>query len=105
MTEHEPEAVRKPRAKKDPVVEPLSDDESTETDHEREAPVVIKAKKGRPAKKNAAPRAPSLWLTVLKENGFMVKGSFKPTPKKGSDDYNRVRKLFDERKAALSADS
>ncbi len=49
MTEHEPEAVRKPRAKKDPVVEPLSDDDSTETDDELEAPVVIKAKKGRPA--------------------------------------------------------
>jgi hypothetical protein len=42
-----------------------------------------------------------LWLTVLKENGFMVTGSFKPTPKKGSDDYNRVRKIFDERKSIM----
>ena len=81
----------------------------TESGSESEEPLPPKRGKAKPKpkpKQLPAPktRQPSLWMAVLKENGFMVKGGeFKPTPKKGSPEYEKVRKIFDERKAALSA--
>lgn len=94
---------RKPAAKKVVLVEPEveADAEPAENDVEEKAEP---AARGRPRASKKVQREPSLWLSVLKENGFMLKGgSFKPTPKKGSAEYIAVRKIFDERKAALAA--
>ena len=116
-----PKLIRQSRTKKAPVVEvepeTTSENEAEATDpadtfpepeSEEETPHVPlnwKPARGRPTgKKTAEPKEPSLWLVTLREHGFMIKGgAFKPTPKKGSDDYNAVRAAFDAKKAALSA--
>lgn len=50
----------------------------------------------------AKPKRPlSLWMRTLQENGYMCKGAaFKPTPKKGSPEYEKVRAAFDAKKNA-----
>lgn len=101
------QAAKRAPKKIEPLVEQEPEDNSgteyedvTDSDFEQE----VKAPPKRATKKEAKPkktRGPSLWMTVLKENGFMVKGGeFKPTPKKGSADYEKVKKIFDERKEA-----
>ncbi len=97
-----PKLIRQ-KAKKSIPVEAEAEPQEREVEDESEEKAEP-APRGRPkATKKAAPKAPSLWLTVLKENGFMCKGgAFKPTPKKGTPDYEAVRKIFDERKAAAS---
>lgn len=83
----------------------VADEEPAEHDEEpaeEEEPEPAPRKRG--VAKAKGKKEPSLWLTVLKENGFMCKGGeFKPTPKKGTDDYKKVRAIFDERKAALES--
>ena len=74
-----------------------------EQDEDEDDEPAVPQHRGRPKATKKEPKAPSLWLTVLKENGFMCKGgSFKPTPKKGTPEYEAVRKIFDERKAAAA---
>lgn len=49
------------------------------------------------------PTKPSLWMQTLQKHGFMVKGgAFKPCPKKGSPEYEAVRKDFDEQKQSAA---
>lgn len=100
LPQEKPKLIRQ-KAKKQVEVEAEPEDREVEDESEEKAEP---APRGRPkVTKKAAPKAPSLWLTVLKENGFMCKGgAFKPTPKKGTPDYEAVRKIFDERKAAAS---
>lgn len=109
-----PKTVRKPRVarvaaiKKQPAkpkarpkkIEVL-DEQSAEEDDQPKEPAIPR---GRPAKVKK-PRAKSLWMTVLQENGFLVKGSSSKMPTKDSEDYKKVRALYDARKAALSASS
>ncbi len=91
-------ALKKAVAKQPEPVE-LSNSESESAGEEEEAPKA----RGRP-KAPKEPRAPSLWLTCLREHGYMMKGAgFKPTPKKGTPEYEAVRKTFDARKAEAKA--
>lgn len=99
------EAVKPKRAAKKKVViqqpEPveLSNSEDESAGEEEEAPKA----RGRP-RAPKEPKAPTLWLTCLREHGYMLKGAgFKPTPKKGTPEYEAVRKTFDARKAEAKA--
>ena len=41
-----------------------------------------------PPKKNTKPKS---FLEAAKKNGYMMKGRFKPLPKKGTAEYNKIR--------------
>ena len=102
----EPEVVEdevskaKPKAsRKKPTAVLPPEPEETESSDESEEQPAAKAR-GRP-KAEKKVREPSLWLECLRAHGYMLKGAgFKPTPKKGSSEYEAVKKDFDAKKAA-----
>jgi len=84
-------------------VEPVETSSDSGSEEEVEVAPKKKTKTKVAVKPKVEKRPPSLWMSVLQKNGFMVKGSaFKPTPKKGSNDYVMVRAMFDEEKAKLA---
>lgn len=96
-------------AKAIPVPEPVpvepEEAYSSSESEEETAPEPTPAPKGKvKVKVKAEPKKPSLWMQTLQKHGFMVKGgAFKPTPKKGSDDYITVRAAFDAEKMKIAA--
>lgn len=105
--EDEPEVEVEPKVKpilrkKQAPPTPPSPVENECSDEEDESTLVEERKiRGRPKKSTVQKqkRAPSLWMQCLQEHGYMVKGgSFKPTPKKGSPEYTKIRAVFDQRK-------
>lgn len=72
----------------------------------KEEPAEPKEKKGRgrPLKPKKDPKhtnyensAIKLWNSILKENGYLNK-PFKPMPKKGSEEYIKIRAIYDEKR-------
>lgn len=58
----------------------------------------VKSKREKKVKK-----PPGLWIVTLQENGYMKKGdAFKPCPKKETEEYKKLREIFDEKKIALA---
>lgn len=40
-----------------------------------------------------APRKETSWIKALKEAGYLSKGDFKPIPRKGTEEYEKVKAL------------
>lgn len=88
---------RKQKAKsKSPIEEPNDPEIKEEVKEDKKPKRKVKPKDIKEDK----PRVPSLWLTCLRQCGYMNKGSgeFKPNPKKGTAEYDKVKKIFDEMK-------
>lgn len=50
-----------------------------------------------PKKKGTGAQKLALWREAAKKNGFMIKGAgFKKMPKKGTDDYNKIRATYEQ---------
>ena len=86
--------VAKPQKSVRKITKAVSENKETKADDESAEPA-------KPVKKEKKKRGPSLWMTILKENGYFLKGAeFKAQPKKDTPEYKRLKQLLEERKAA-----
>ena len=95
------EPVKKPRRPRKKAIKQVEEPETIEV-KENNAPT--KRGRGRPKKperipnpkyKNTGNSKILLWNKILKENGHLVGGA-KRMPKKGSPEYEAVRKIYDK---------
>ena len=53
-------------------------------------------------KKPKTDRKKSLWMEILQQNGYLVKGSSLPMPRKDSDEYNKLKALYNQKREELA---
>lgn len=62
----------------------------------------LKIVKKNEVKKPKIDRKKSLWMEILQENGYLVKGSSRPMPRKDSDEYNKLKALYNDKRQELA---
>ncbi|MGV8131491.1 MAG: hypothetical protein ACP5N7_05330 [Candidatus Pacearchaeota archaeon] len=95
--------LKKVKEVKEEVEEDENEDKHTNNQGERLDKTNKKNEVKQKGRKKKEKKPVGLWITTLKENGYLLKGSeFKAPPKKDTPEYKKIREIFDEKKIQLA---